>query len=297
MFEGDDSVFTDPHGLITHDENEKHWGDPWTSLGIATKLEKHDNLNTASFCGNIFAPKDRRTLTNPIAKVVEFAWLPIKYRQTTFAFKMQLLRAKALSFKVSYPDHPVLSAFSSMVLRNTRAYTIRKSIIEGMPTWERDRYLENVVGSPKVQHVDQPGTQSRLLIDSLFKLPISTQLRLEDMFANKHDLSPISLENFVIKSDDTKGIYDKLWDDYVFLDTGKRTFSVMKQPAPWIEKSGGSGLEAVSRLLNTDRLRTMLPANYPYQPVMDTSLVDKPTIKQLLDSVYSLRRFLRKRIA
>lgn len=279
LFEGDDSIFTDPEQLITHD--------PWTALGIITKIEEHPTLNTTSFCGNVFADQDFKTLTNPVPKLLGFSWMPIKYRSSTTAYKLQLLKSKALSLKVSYPDHPVLSSFSNWIIRCTRNVTIRKSINEGKTYWEK-RQLAAI--TPKaIDHQDKPGTQSRFMIAELYGVPLATQLRLENKFDNMQKLETFDLESFIIEDTDVSGTYSRNWSQYVCEDRGQRTITLRLDTTA----QALNDLKPLSRRLKSKRERSMLPANYPYEEDYNThkevSARAQPLVKSLRKTLKHLK--------
>jgi len=271
-FEGDDSIFSDPHGriaaMVAEDLAHKSRGglspNPWTRLGILTKLEEHVELGTASFCGNVFDSYDEthNTMTEPIGKLIDFAWMPKKYLRTSFSYKMQLLRSKGLSMAYSYRAHPVLTAFSSMILRLTRGYRISQSIVDGMDSYKKEQYLATVTDGQGPER-EEPTSHARWFVDQTFGLTPTEQRNLERMFDEKTDLSPIELPHGSTDFIDPKHVFQRVWDDCV---DDNRQQTKMHMPV-YASKLALKDLRLFSRLLTDANLRSLLPVSFNYEEV------------------------------
>jgi hypothetical protein len=284
LFEGDDSIFTDPQGIITHD--------PWTALGLITKLESHQTLNTTSFCGNVFADVDLKTVTDPIPKLLGFAWMPVKYRSSSEAYKTQLLRAKALSLKVSYPDHPILSSFSNRIIHLTRNMRIRKSVYETQGYWEKMIHEQQLRKPHLVDHIDKPGMQTRLLVEELFGMTLPMQERLEAKFSTMTELCPQKLESWIIRPCDKTDTFARNWQWYVEDDVGQSTI----QPLLDLSRAGLEGLAPLSRRLDGRADRSILPTSYIEEEKYAPFETIKTTLKTMKDEVYSMKKdFIKNR--
>jgi len=187
VFEGDDGLFS------CVKINPKVIED----LGVYLKLDYYDHFSEASFCGIV---ADRHTLTNttnPYKVIADFAVLDPKYGSYSDGKKMDLLRAKALSYAYQYQECPVVTSFARYVLRATRGRDVRWTLREA------DAYhrpiLEKAIGSPRCnQALDlgwkQPlsiGLGTRKVVEDAFKFPIDDQIACERYFDKLNDLQPI----------------------------------------------------------------------------------------------------------
>lgn len=262
-FEGDDSVFNDPHGKIKKIvDGEKE--NPWQELGILTKLELHHEVGKTSFCGNVFDQYDRRVFTEPMAKLLDFAWMPKKYLNAGFAMKMQLLRSKALSLAYAYRGEPILTAFAHMVLRLTRGYRIRDSIINGMDTYAKDN-LTLAMASKATMERDEPTSHGRWFVDEMFGITIRDQLRLEEMFDTATSLTELQLPNHLFAAINSKGTLERTWDNHVETYTGQKLLFVVPRKAI----RALDDFQPIGQLIRQakdESARKLLPADYNYQP-------------------------------
>lgn len=176
VVEGDDGLFSISGRIPTEKDFEK--------LGLVIKLQVHDRLETASFCGLVFDSHDLVNVTDPAEALCNFGWLNGMYAGSKDSKLMTLLRCKALSFVHQYPGCPILYPLGLHVLRLTRSYDVRHMIKEGrgFSMWEREQLLDALESLPKdelkVQKVDVP-IRTRLLVEELYKIPVSMQLSIE----------------------------------------------------------------------------------------------------------------------
>jgi hypothetical protein len=263
-FEGDDSIFNDP----THKIRDIATGkapNPWTALGILTKIELHPTLGVTSFCGNIFDEQDKRTMTEPIAKLIDFAWMPKKYLHASFAYKMQLLRSKALSLAYAYPGHPILASFARMVLRLTRGYRISKSVIEGMDTYKREIFNNLVTDHSGFDFVE-PSDSSRWFCLEQFGITLEEQILYEKQFDSMETLTSFELLPGTVDAIDPTRTFARVWDKCVVDNDGSKTVFIPFE----IANVAIRDMKILSRKLDTPADRTLLPASYPYEDIWST---------------------------
>lgn len=266
-FEGDDSVFNDPKGLIKEMFEKQGTSEdynPWTQLGIATKLELHSEIGNTSFCGNVFdsmAPEI--TLTEPVGKLLEFAWLPKRYLPASFGMKMQLLRSKATSLACAYRGHPVLGSFSQMVLRLTRGYRIRKSIIDTMDSYSKEQYQNLTSSGDASWSYLEPPQHARFRVEELFGITIGEQRLLEKQFDEATHLGPIDLPLGMTEFVDPLDNYTKFWDTYVVPDLGQKKVVVPFNQSIQAVKD----MRLLSRLCTNAADRSLLPNDFSYEDV------------------------------
>lgn len=194
VVEGDDGLTrVDPSNLPTVEDFKK--------LGFTIKLEIFDNISDASFCGLIYDPNDKAVITNPIDVLSTIFWIDgIKYAFASKKKKMALLRAKALSALYQYPGCPLIKSCAHFILRQTNnmfpnftyenAYDIHlvnevKAAIKMRKTNTSPEILA-LISTPI-------GFGSRLLVEKMYNIPISVQLKYENLFDNKNDWSSIRM--------------------------------------------------------------------------------------------------------
>ncbi|APG76457.1 hypothetical protein 2 [Hubei tombus-like virus 36] len=168
VVEGDDGLFVlEGPGITEEDAKE---------CGFFLKIESHLSIATASFCGIIFDEEDRNNLTNPLAELVNFGWTTGQYARSKRARHLELLRSKALSLFYQYPGCPVLSSLANYALRCTIGYKAKLKFFRNM--WEREQFIEAL--KFKDEAIVRPvGNGSRLLVEELFGLSVTDQLRTE----------------------------------------------------------------------------------------------------------------------
>lgn len=187
IIEGDDSLFQHPR--LKPDE------DYYSKMGFSIKLETHDSVSTASFCGLIFDPVARANLADPMKMIARFGWGPAKYAASKRSLQSGLVLAKALSFACQYPGCPIIYPFAK---RFIQLLTVSKSTQVHVPLEHLDSYQRSVVErafEKKVWMHDVPiHENSRALMAQKFGIPESIQKALEDSFLDITDpTAPLDL--------------------------------------------------------------------------------------------------------
>jgi hypothetical protein len=178
--EGDDNfVGTNSSNPIKFDLFEK--------LGLICKLEEPPDFSTASFCGMIFSDENDRIITDPIKVLARFAWLDSKYIDSSPKTIMALYRGKALCILYQYRHCPILMSFARAVLRVTRPYTTRSQI--SAKHWLNRDYIPT--DESRIPHDERPDPGARVIIEELFSIPASVQLRYERFFDSCDDIFEI----------------------------------------------------------------------------------------------------------
>lgn len=182
VVEGDDGLFVGDGQWPSEEDFQK--------LGLIIKMEIHEELNSASFCGLIFDLHDQMNVTDPIEVVCSFGWTTRQYARSKSSKLKMLLRAKSLSLAYQYPGCPVIQELALYGLRMTKSYDLRHYAREGnMSMWDREQLLE-ALSAGKLTF-PEPGIGTRELVARKFGLDISDQLSLEEYFRSKNDISPI----------------------------------------------------------------------------------------------------------
>lgn len=111
VVEGDDGLFRVDKRVPTIQD--------FADLGLNIKIELHDDVATASFCGLIFDRDDLANVTDPREVLASFGWTSAKYLRASDRTHKMLLRAKALSLLYQYPGCPILQPLALWAMRHT----------------------------------------------------------------------------------------------------------------------------------------------------------------------------------
>lgn len=219
VVEGDDGLFVGDGEWPTEQD--------FSNLGLIIKMEMHEELNTASFCGLIYDEVDQKNLTDPIAEILTLGWTTRRYARARPNKLKMLLRSKALSMAHQYPGCPIVQELAMYALRVTRSIDIRHFVYEGaMSEWERTQLIQALEFGVKNLTFPEPGMRSRELMERKFGVTIAEQLQLEEYFRNKDDLLPITCHVINMHA-------HRHWSDYysVYSTTSRVDSREMEYPA------------------------------------------------------------------
>ena len=177
IFEGDDGIARPSNPIPTP-------GD-FAEIGLNIKLETHDEVSEASFCGQVFDFEDVVVVTDVREVLASTGWAPKRYALSKNSKLKTLLRCKALSLAHQYPGCPVLDAYSKYLLRVTRSHDVRHMINNWRNTYEKEQML-GYLGAD-IPLVEVP-YRTRLLVERLYGISVEHQLRLERWFDEQDDL-------------------------------------------------------------------------------------------------------------
>jgi hypothetical protein len=185
VVEGDDGLFA----MIGSPPTSKDF----ESIGLTIKIDLHDSLNTASFCGIIFDPEDKVNVTDPREVLATFGWATAKYLDAKDSVLKMMLRCKALSLAHQYPGCPLISSLAQYALRMTRSYDVRGFAQNNahMSMWEKEQVLAAIRDEKKIVVKPVP-TATRQLVSHLYGISSDQQIHIERYFDSKNDLSPIN---------------------------------------------------------------------------------------------------------
>jgi len=204
IVEGDDGIFRSAWNKVPKPSD-------YAELGIVVKCERVDKINTASFCGIVYAPEELICITNPLKQVAQLGIIDTRYRKSRNTKLLTLTRAKALSLKHMHPGCPILDAACSWILRNTGGFDVSSLLKrEGLSMWERKMITDSL--NTKTERV-QCGVHTRQIMEEVYGVPIDAQIDLERYFDNLKGLQPI--DHWVIEE-----LCPKSWMEYS-LDYGR----------------------------------------------------------------------------
>jgi hypothetical protein len=162
-------------------------------LGANIKIEMHDDLSTASFCGLVFDEQELFNVTNPLEVLATLPWTSNKYLGSSSNTKKKLLRCKALSMAHQYPGCPIVQSMAKCFLRLTSGIDVTHYVTQNgnISGWERDQLLEMLKFGVKNLTFPEPGFRTRQLVSKLYGIEIHEQRYIEELFDQKEDLGPI----------------------------------------------------------------------------------------------------------
>lgn len=185
VVEGDDGLFVFPRG---RSPSTKDFAD----MGCLIKLEVHQDVSTASFCGLIFDPTDLQVITNPLKVLASTPWSYKRYAHSRPSKKLGLLRAKALSLLYQYPACPIITAYARYLARMTRGVDPRRSIHQERNWWEYQQ-LTAAYFNLDLKEDQSVSLGTRAVFERQFGVSIAAQLEIEEFFSTKCDLLPFHL--------------------------------------------------------------------------------------------------------
>jgi hypothetical protein len=216
--EGDDGIFRVDGPAPTSED--------FASLGLVIKVEEHADLNTASFCGNVFDEKIQTQITEPMFALANLFAIPGKYAFSKRTLKLALLRAKAMSMHHQYPSHPILSVAAGRLMQLTRSIDVRSVLRQGFfNEWERSQLQDALKFSSSQQTIDDliVPTENRLLVEKLYGVTSAQQRNIEDKLKRFHLGDVLHIEYEAPPS----------WVDYYRNYVHKSTRGLAHCPEPW----------------------------------------------------------------
>ena len=213
VVEGDDGLFAVARDLDTG---------LFQRLGLNIKLEEHADLCTASFCGMVFDEEELCNITDPREALATFGWYDPRYAGVSEKKQLALIRCKALSLAWAYPGCPIIAELAQYGLRVTAHVTKRDlyKVAMAMDDWNRQWHISAIEAGVPTRPV---GVRTRLLVEQLYGVSVSTQHRVEQYLRSKNDLGPIYAPEVVDTMPDSWILY---WDNYVRPGCGGAEISV-----------------------------------------------------------------------
>ena len=208
VIEGDD-------GLFAH--NGFRDPEPWMylQLGLTIKIDVVDHWYEASFCGVVTHPDVLAPLANPWKVVLTATWAGSAYLRAREETLTMLAQVKGLSYLAQYPGCPVIQSVALWMLRVTGFERERMQALlvwygqqVGVTWWDR-QVIVSIERS--ALHAEPVRFESRQVMADFFKVPISVQLQLEEIFDQSQD-KRIDLDPSLVPEK-----YSDMWGKYVRL--------------------------------------------------------------------------------
>lgn len=168
-------------------------------LGLVLKLERQMNYSRAGFCGIVCERGRPDVLKDPRDVVAKFFWLPPKYGTWRRSKQMGLLRAKALSYKYTFGNSPIIGEMCDWVLRETSGHCENWDAVHDGYHMQLDasQMLEARKSNINVTW------ESRVLVEERFGISVQAQMLIESAFLNAKGktclLPAVLLENDILR--------------------------------------------------------------------------------------------------
>lgn len=175
--EGDDGLFKVSPARCT--PTAKQFAD----LGFTIKIGYTKQLETASFCGQVYDMEDLIVVTDPLEVLARIGWTNKKYVNSNEQTRLQLLRAKGFSLIYQYNGCPMLMALGTRILQLTSGIQIEDRIINALDQWEKEKLKAALAGYDSWTAIPV-GDNTRALVEKLYHIPIETQKKIETQFQN-----------------------------------------------------------------------------------------------------------------
>jgi hypothetical protein len=191
VVEGDDGLFTMVGTPPTVAD--------FARLGLAIKLEIHDTISTASFCGIVFDPMDRINVADPRKVLTNFGWVQRQYARARSSKLVVLLRCKALSTAYQYPGCPIIAELGWYGIRVTPRSASNRLVKmidrKGMfDSYTREK-INAAMHSGNIPR-KEPLTNTRLLVERLYGIPSEVQLSIESYLGSLMTIQPLDHWSF-----------------------------------------------------------------------------------------------------
>lgn len=187
--EGDDGIFA----LSAESNFTVPDPDYFAQFGMELKIEVVDEVNLASFCGNVYDPTSLRNVTDPIQKILRIGWtLHDNYFGARQSKLLGLQRAAALSLAVGYEGCPILCEYARFLLRATRGALPRFGEGRHKYTWEEIFEMggDDWKTTTKARVTSGPREADRTLVERVYGIVRQDQIELERYFSGLSSAAP-----------------------------------------------------------------------------------------------------------
>ena len=186
VFEGDDGLmrFVPEDSCPTQDD--------FRLLGFEVKMEVHQDIETASFCGMVFDTNDRIVVADPRKIMATMGWAGSAYVKAKPSRLLALRKCKALSVISQYGQCPIVGLMARKISSRVGC---KNGVLEdfimrdvGLSLWERQKLIDTV--DRKVPPFNPP-TNTRILVERLYGISVEQQLEAERLLHDWDGRSPL----------------------------------------------------------------------------------------------------------
>jgi len=200
IIEGDDALI----GLSDRVPQEYY-----DKMGLNVKLEFVEDISEGSFCGLVYDPIELVNIREPLETLCTTPWVTRKYATCNKTTYYELLRSKALSLMYEYPGCPIVYNYGKKIFELLSEYEI-KLRYEDSYKYEQQLKCYQAYLTDTLPY-KETGPRTRLLMEKVFGVTVSQQLRIEKEISNMTILDlnlPSVLEL-------TPGVWRNNFDNYV----------------------------------------------------------------------------------
>lgn len=196
QFEGDDGITN------TLPDIARPTTQDFKNLGWSCKLESHNTISEASFCGIVADVDEKVNVTNIRNYLLDFGWTKQQYLEANDNTIKALIRAKGFSAIYQYRGCPIIEELGRYALRVTQDdYTITKfNKMIHMKNFYDNRYRQEQFLELLQRHQSQIpdrkpiGPNTRNLVERLYGITSQQQIDIENYLANLNQIQPLDID-------------------------------------------------------------------------------------------------------
>lgn len=192
----------------------------YKDMALNVKLEFVDDISEGSFCGLVYDPIELINIREPLEPLCTTTWITRKYAACNKNTYYSLLRSKALSLMFEYPGCPILYNYGRKLFDLLKEYEIK---FDCTNSYDRIRFLRmHEQYKENILPYKETGLRTRLLMEKIFKIPVSAQLLLEQ------EIEKMSLEDMTLPSvlNYVPDIWKQNFSNYVVLSNHQNWVSI-----------------------------------------------------------------------
>jgi hypothetical protein len=154
----------------------------YKNMALNVKLEFVEDISEGSFCGLVYDPIELVNIREPLETLCTTPWIPRKYAACNNKTYYKLLKSKALSLMFEYPGCPIVYDYGKKIFELCSDYEIKFVDLSYYHRVEQQRIYKNYLLN-KVPF-KETGLRTRLLMEKIFKISVSSQLIIENQIKN-----------------------------------------------------------------------------------------------------------------
>lgn len=195
QFEGDDGITN------TKPDSARPTTKDFYNLGWSCKLESHNTISEASFCGIVADVDERVNVTDIRNYILDFGWTKQQYLEASDSTIRALIRAKGYSAIYQYKGCPIIDELGRYALRVTQhEYTINKfnKLINSKNffdnKYKKEQFLEMLARHEgKIPPKTPIGPNTRRLVERLYGITTKQQIEIETYLSNLNEIQPLDI--------------------------------------------------------------------------------------------------------
>jgi len=161
-------------------------------LGLRLKIVECSSVGDAGFCKFYYDETELLNVVDPRELLCKFGWTHSPLKCGGERVMRGLLRGKAFSLRAEMESAPIASSLWRMVFRCIGEGEMLFNGRGGTKTyWDTVKNVEELNATDR--SVPKPvGSRSRLLVERIFDVPVSTQIEIEEYLDNINTIQPLA---------------------------------------------------------------------------------------------------------